>query len=89
MSNPGWYSKLPKWARETIDQAAHFGIGAVAASVLWIAHPIVAGMAAAAWASALREREQWPPRRWWDLALDVAVVILGGLAMGLIVWAVS
>lgn len=88
-NDPSWYDALPRWARETIDQSAHVVIGLVAASVLWIGHPILAGMAAAAWASAVREREQWPPQRYWDLVLDVACVILGGLIMGLVVWAVA
>lgn len=89
MSNPSWYSRLPRWARESIDQSAHFAIGAIAASVLWIAHPVLAGMAAAVWTAAVREREQWPPRRWWDLVLDVAMVTVGGVLMGVIVWAVA
>lgn len=89
MSNPGWYKELPKWVRETIDQTGHLVIGAVAASVLWIAHPILAGMAAALWVAAVREREQWPPRRWWDLVLDVGTVVVGGVAMGAIIWAVA
>lgn len=89
MSDPGWYEDLPRWVRETIDQSAHVAIGLVAASVLWIGQPIVAGLAAGLWAAALREREQWPPRRWWDLVLDVAMVAAGGLVMGVIVWAVG
>lgn len=89
MSNPNWYRKLPRWARQIVDQTLHVAIGAVAASVLWIAHPIAAGAAAALWAAFLREREQWPPKRWWDLALDVVMVGLGGVAMGAIVWSVA
>lgn len=89
MSNPSWYRSLPRWARESIDQSAHVAIGLVAASVLWIAHPILSGMAAAVWVAMVREREQWPPRRWWDLVLDVVMVAVGGVIMGAIVWAVA
>lgn len=88
-NDPGWYDRLPRWARETIDQTLHVAIGAVAASVLWIAHPVLAGAAAGLWAAAVREREQWPPRRWWDLVLDVAMVAIGGVLMGLAVWGVT
>jgi len=89
VSNPSWYRRLPRWARESIDQSLHFLIGAVAASALWIANPLLAGLAAAVWVAAVREREQWPPRRWWDLVLDVAMVAVGGVAMGAIIWLVA
>lgn len=89
MSNHRWYRNLPRWARETIDQSLHFLLGAVAASALWIANPLLAGLAAAVWVAAVREREQWPPRRWWDLVLDVAMVAVGGVAMGAVIWAVA
>ena len=89
MSRPDWYRKLPRWAREAIDQAALVAMGAVAGCVAWIGHPIAAGVFAAACVAAAREREQWPPARWWDLVLDVAMVVLGGLGMGLLVWAVA
>ena len=89
MGDPGWYKRLPQWGQDLVDQLGHVGIGAIAASVLWIAHPVLAGMAAAVWTAAVREREQWPPRRWWDLVLDVAMVTVGGVLMGVIVWAVA
>lgn len=90
MSRPDWYRKLPRWAREAIDQAAHVAMGAVAGCVAWIGHPIAAGVFAAACVAAAREREQWPPSKGiWDVVLDVTTVVLGGLGMGLLVWAVA
>jgi hypothetical protein len=89
MRGPGWYQALPRWVRETVDQSLHVVIGAVAASVLWIAHPVLAGLAAALWAAAVREREQWPPARWWDLVLDVIMVCVGGVLMGFIILGVA
>jgi hypothetical protein len=87
--DPGWYESLPRWVRQTIDQTLHVAIGAIAASVLWIGHPILAGVLAALWVAAVREREQWPPKRVWDLVLDVCCTLLGGLLMGIVIWAVS
>ncbi len=89
MDGPKWYDNLPRWARQTIDQAAHVAMGLAAASVLWIPHPVAAGLAASVLLAAAREREQWPPKRIWDLVLDVAMVSVGGLIMGLIVWGVT
>lgn len=89
MSDPKWYNRLPKWGQEIIDQSAHLAIGLVAGCVAWMGHPIAAAAFSAACVAAAREREQWPPRRWWDLLLDVAVVVLGGVVMGLVVWAVA
>lgn len=90
MSRPDWYKDLPRWARETIDQAAHVAMGAVAGCVAWIGHPILAGLVAALCVAAAREREQWPPSKGiWDVVLDVAMVAVGGVAMGVIVWAVA
>lgn len=71
------------------EQAAHIGLGAVAASVLWIGQPIVAGVLAALWVAVLREYEQRPVGSWGDLAVDVAATLIGGLAMGLAVWGVT
>lgn len=87
--DPGWYSRLPRWARETIDQSAHLAMGLVAGCVVWIGHPIAAGLFAAACVAAAREREQWPPKRWKDLVLDVGVLVLGGLFMGVVAWLVG
>ncbi len=89
MSDPKWYDRLPRWARQTIDQTAHIALGAAAASVLWIGQPIVAGLVAALVLAAVREREQWPPKRWWDLVLDTLATALGGVAMGLAVWGLA
>lgn len=71
------------------EQALHAAIGAVAASVLWLASPVLAGVLAALWVAALREWEQRPVASWGDLAVDVACTVLGGLAMGLAVWGVT
>lgn len=71
------------------EQGLHLAIGAVAAAVLWIAQPILAGLLAAAWVAVLREWEQRPVSSWADLAVDVACTALGGLGMGLVVWAVT
>ena len=87
MSRP--LSERVKDWRWWLDQALHIGLGAVAASVLWIGQPIVAGAAAALWAALLREREQWPPGSWGDMIVDVLATVSGGLVMGLVVWAVA
>lgn len=79
VSDPWW------WA----EQAAHVGLGAVAASVLWLASPILAGVLAALWVAILREWEQRPVASWVDLAVDVACTVVGGLVMGLAVWGVT
>lgn len=71
------------------EEALHVVIGAIAASVLWIGSPILAGTLAALWAAGLREWEQRPVDNWGDLAVDVACTALGGLAMGLAIWAVT
>ena len=90
MSNdPDWYDRLPKWAQHGVDQSAHLGMGLVAGCVAWMGHPIAAAAFAAACVAASREIEQWPPRRYWDLVLDVVVVILGGVVMGLVAWGVT
>lgn len=87
MSDPDWYDRLPRWAQHVIDQSAHLAMGLVAGCVAWMGHPIAAASFAAACVAAAREREQWPPRRVWDLVLDVAVLVAGGVVMGLIAWA--
>lgn len=89
MGDPVWYKRLPKWGQKLLDQAAHFFMGFVAGCVAWMGHPIAAAAFAAACVAASREIEQWPPRRYWDLVLDVAVLVLGGVVMGLIAWAVA
>lgn len=89
MSNPDWYKRLPRWVQKTIDQAVHVVMGLVAGCVAWIGHPIAAGLFAALCVAAAREAEQWPPRRVWDLVLDVVMVAVGGVVMGLIVWSVA
>lgn len=72
-----------------LEEGLHVVVGAVAASVLWIGSPILAGTLAALWAAGLREYEQRPVDDWGDLAVDVVCTVVGGLAMGLIVWGVS
>lgn len=72
-----------------LDQALHVAIGAVAASVLWVGQPILAGVLAAIWVAALREYEQRPVASWGDLAVDVLATAVGGLAMGLVIWGVT
>lgn len=81
--------RVRDWRYWVIDQALHLVIGGVAASVLWLASPILAGVLAALWVAVLREREQWPVASWGDLAIDVACTVLGGLAMGIVIWAVA
>lgn len=90
MGKPKWYSRLPEWAQEVVDQTLHVVMGAVAGCVAWIVHPIAAAVFAACCVAAAREREQWPPSKGIkDVILDVVMVALGGLGMGLVVWAVS
>lgn len=89
MADPDWYDRLPHWVQHLVDQSAHLAIGLVAGCVAWITHPVAAAAFASACVAAAREREQWPPRRYWDLVLDVVMFVLGGIIMGLVVWAVA
>ena len=76
------------------DQALHLAIGAIlvspwlllGVSASWWPYAL-AGALSGLWAAALREYEQRPVERWWDLVLDVGVMTLGAAGAGLGLWA--
>lgn len=73
-----------------LDQALHWLLGGVAAlPAVWGPLPYLTGLCAALIVAAAREYEQRPVQSWGDLAVDVLATGLGGLTVGLIVWAVA
>lgn len=71
------------------EAAAHYGLGAVAAGVVAVGSPILGGVLAALWLALVREFDQRPVESWPDAVIDVAAGILGGLTVGLVIWAVA
>lgn len=71
------------------EQAAHMALGAVAAGIYAVGQPIVAGLAAALWLALVREWDQRPVESWGDATVDVAATALGGIGIGLLIWAVA
>ena len=75
--------------RYWLEQAAHFGLGAVAAAVVAIPLAALAGVVAALWLGGVREFDQRPVESWADMAINLGFTVAGGLAMGLAVWGVT
>lgn len=66
------------------EQVAHVLIGAVVAlPAVWGPLPAVTAVCAGILVAGIREYEQRPVGSWGDLAVDVAAVVLGSLAVGL------
>ncbi len=66
------------------EQVAHVVLGAVAAlPAVWGPLPAVTALCAGILIAGVREYEQRPVGSWGDLAVDVAAVALGALAVGL------
>lgn len=72
-----------------LEQGAHIVLGGTAAAFTAIGNPIGAGTAAAAWLAFWREWEQRPIESWPDTILDWLFTTIGGLVIGLVVWAVT
>lgn len=100
MGDPAWYSRLPRWARKTIDQLAHAAIGAAIAALVgglsrlriswrWAA---VAGAASSALAAVIYELAQNlgdEDNNVADAVLDASVWTLAGLAVAAAFWGVG
>ena len=68
---------------------AHILLGGATAAFTAIGNPIGAAIGAAAWFATVREAEQWPIESWADTAIDWVFTVIGGLAVGVLIWAVT
>lgn len=74
--------KLPKWAKEIIEQLLHFCIGFGPIGIA-IAYPSWwTGLIAGFIIGGVREWDQRPVERWWDTVLDLFMVSMGGAIAG-------
>lgn len=100
MSDPGWYKRLPKWAREVVDQLGHTLIGGGPAALIGglctLALPAWAsgliGAIAGSFAMGMYELVQNigdSANDYLDMAIDLAVGISTAICVGLIIWAVA
>lgn len=72
------------------EQGLHVCLGGATAAFTMIGNPIAACTSAAAWLATVRELiDQWPVDSWGDMAIDWVCTVLGGLALGVIIWAVT
>jgi hypothetical protein len=55
----------------------------------WWLDQLLHVVCAALWLGTVREFDQRPVASWGDLAADMAFTVLGGLAVGLIIWGVA
>jgi hypothetical protein len=78
--------KDPFW---WLEQAAHTALGGLTAVIFAIPTVILAAVVGAFWIGAVREFEQRPIENWADTVIDLAFTVLGGLAVGLIIWGVA
>lgn len=99
MSDPRWYSRMPRWARKVVDQTAHAAAGAaIAAAATGLARlglrwrwAVVVGVVTAGAAAVGYELVQNLGDAENDVAdavLDAAVWTVAGVAGALALWGV-
>lgn len=79
VTDPAWWG----------EQALHVALGGATAALTAIGHPVAACTAAAVWLASWREYEQRPIDSWADTAIDWLFTVLGGLLLGVVIWAVA
>lgn len=71
------------------EQGLHVLVGGAAAATMAVGSPILGGALAAMWIASVREFDQRPIQSWGDTIIDWVCTVVGGIAVGLIIWAVA